>query len=134
MLLESNGPNLIDAQVLFTESLHEFLYKRFRRIEDWPGGEEPDPVHQRIHRDDFIELIQALSKSLDVAQCSLAYELRVELFALREFSIGQLSLRQASLENEVAKNWSRSAHKGPAEHRQNTGEGVIHKEFMPTFA
>lgn len=133
MLLESNGPHLVEAQVLFTEPLHEFLYKRFRRIEHRPGCEESDPVHQSVHRDDLIELIQAVSKRLDVAQCSLAYELCVEFFALRELSIGQLSLRQASLENEVAKNWGRGADNRPAENRQNTGEGVIHTEFMPTF-
>ena len=93
MLLQSNRFDLVEAHVLLAEPLDELLDKCVRRLEHAGGGEEPDPVHQRVHRDDFIEFIQALSKSLDVAQCSLAYELRVELFALREFSIGQLSLR-----------------------------------------
>lgn len=60
MLLESNGSHLIEAHVFFSELLNEPLDERFCRFEDTRGSEEPDPVHQRIHRYNFVKIVQAL--------------------------------------------------------------------------
>src|SRR5579863_5495806 len=132
VLRQGSGFDLVEAEVFLAEPCDKRFNKCLCLIEHTGGGEEPDAIHQCIHRHDLVETVEALRKRFGVEKCSLAYELGVEFFTLRKLSIGQLSLREASLENEIAENRSGCTDDRAAERCKNAGYCVIH-EVVPAI-
>src|SRR5258708_37896520 len=106
MLFQNSRLHLVDTHVFLAILFDYVLYEGLSSLEDALRCEQSYPVDKSIHRDDFIDTVQALRERFRIASGTLSYELRVELFPLRDFSIRQLPLSHASLKNEIAEDRS----------------------------
>lgn len=104
VLLQGYGFDLLDGHIGLAISCDQSLYEGLGSFEHIARCEQSDSVHERVHGDNFIDVLKALRKRLRVATRSLTYEFRIKLLALRNLSIRQLSLCCASLDYEITEN------------------------------
>src|SRR5258708_15744059 len=101
MLFQNSRLHLVDTHVFLAILFDYVLYEGLSSLEDALRCEQPYPVDKSIHRDDFINTVQALRKGFGITRCTLSYELRVKLLSLRDLSISHLPLTHASLKTKI---------------------------------